>query len=577
MKIFNSKKKHTRTSKSNYLYDYSGCFEREQTVDALIDRACMSKDDINAYWRKMRRYYDGEHDIRSSTSLFSQSQELPWIAAQSTDGYIHVETQIEPDIPDFEFNPRNADDSAKAKQRQSIVKYICDQNDMRFMNSRNERRLNILGSAVWKVCWNSNGNNSDDSGVIIDNPSPELIFTDPSALTIDECEYIGFVYKMHVQKAKRVFENDFNNLGYTIDDFLSLPQKNYTTGNYVFSDLEDEQDTVTVTEWWFRQPDSSSTYLPYRSESKDGYSRYCWNSGDIGLCIFINGKEVRYVPKYWANTNCQMYPFVIYNKIPSDSCIWGKSELEQIIPLIDAKDRDLAYAQLNSAFSSNDIILAEENALSDENSFDNSPGAVWKLRPGMMGKIQRLGNMSSSQASLQTLCARWESMIENTTGNFDVNQGREPTNVTTATGIALLNERAKTRKTLKNIDRNAGFKRLYTLIDYTALEFFDDGKVLQLGSSSEDSIVYKYSDFTKGTSGKTYIPGVDVIIHTGSGIENSKAFSVSALSNLANTNINAQNYKLIKAYVDAIGIPQRAEICEHLDNLFGDSTGNQIQ
>lgn len=551
----------TRSDYSHSNYDYSGIYEREETAANLLDKAVKHKESTEIYWKKMRRYYDGKHDIQSSCEIFSDEQNLPWIPCQSTDGYIHVETQIEPDVPDFEFNPRNADDADKAKQRESIVKYVCDKNDMKFMNSRNERRLNVLGSAVWKVCRNASGE------VIIDNPSPELIYTDPSATTVDECEYIAFVYKMHIQKAKRVFASDFENSGTSIDDYLS--NRNTAFSNSILQNDNDSDDTVTVTEWWFRQPDTSSLTVSYRHDGKSTGQHYKWNSGDIALCIFINGKEVRYVPKYWNSTSCQMYPFVIYNKIPNDSSVWGKSELEQIIPLIDAKDRDLAYAQLNSAFASNDIILAEENALSDGQNFDNSPGAVWKLRPGMSGKIQRLGNLSSGSLSLQSLCSRWESMIENTTGNFDVNQGREPTNVTTATGIALLNERAKTRKNLKNIDRNAGFKRLFSLIDYTSLECFDDGKVFELGAVGKDDIIYRYSDFTKKNKNGTYIPVVDVVIHTGSGMENSKAFTVSALSTLAGLKINADNYKFIKAYIDAIGIPERAEICDFLEARFG--------
>lgn len=564
-KNFSSK---SRTTYKNSSYDYSGTYEREETVSNLIEKAAQHKENTNAYWKKMRRYYDGKHDIQSSSEIFAENQDFPWVACQSTDGYIHVETQIEPDIPDFEFNPRCADDAPKAKQRESIVKYVCDKNDMKYMNSRNERRLNILGSAIWKVCQSSDGE------VIIDNPSPELIYTDPSATSVDECEYIGLVYKMHIQKAKRVFANDFESLSCTIDDYLCT--RNVDFSHHLLENQDDGDDTVTITEWWFRQPESGSLTCSYRHDGKNVGQHYKWRSGEIALCIFINGKEVRYVPKYWNNTNCTMYPFVIYSKIPNDSCIWGKSELEQIIPLIDAKDRDLAYAQLNCAFSSNDIILAEENALSDGQEFDTSPGAVWKLRPGMSGKVQRLGNLASHSMSLQSLCARWESMIESTTGNFDVNQGKEPTNVTTATGIALLNERAKTRKNLKNIDRNAGFKRLFTLIDYTSFECFTDGKVLELCAIGKDDIIYRYSDFTKKSTGGTYIPVVDVVIHTGSGMENSKAFTVSALSTLAGLPITADNYKFVKAYIDTIGIPERAEICEFLEERFCNASETAI-
>ena len=53
---------------------------------------------------------------------------------------------------------------------------------------------------------------------------------------------------------------------------------------------------------------------------------------------------------------------MIYGKIPSEETIWGKSALESIIPLIDAADRQLLFAQLNTAFFANDILVYEENA-----------------------------------------------------------------------------------------------------------------------------------------------------------------------------------------------------------------------
>ena len=328
---------------------------------------------------------------------------------------------------------------------------------------------------------------------------------------------------------------------------------------------------MTVTEWWFRQPKSGKLTKKIISDGREKSINYSWKSGDIALCVFINGREVRYVPKYWTSTSFNYYPFVIYNRIPGDRSIWGKSELEQIIPLIDAKDRELAYAQLNLAYNANDIILAEENAFSDGEMPDNTPGAVWKLRPGMMGKVQRLGNTAAYANSLYSGCSYWKSLIEDTTGNFEISQGKEPTSVTTATGIALLNERSQTRKSLKNIDRSAGFKRLFALIDATALEYYSDGRVISL-SEDKDGIVFRYSEFTKRNpdSPDAYIPAVDVIIHTGNTAANSRALTVSALNTLMSMNITKDNYILAKAYVNAINIPERAQICEFLDGRFED-------
>ena len=552
--------------RKNSLYDYSGPVERQETIAFLADFAKRSKTGIEEYWKKMRRYYDGDHDIRGTYSRFASEQSLPWLPAQSTDAYVHVESQLNTTVPDFEFSPREKDDTQKAKQRERIVKYICDNNNLAYKNSRGERNLGIYGSSVWKVCWDSAamfGENKGDVAVLC--PSPDEIYTDPTSTDVDGCEYIGYVYRIHKQKAMRIFSEDFKSTNSTFEDYLDDSGFFSSLTNITSDSYDAENDTVTITEWWFRQPADGKMNIKRAGKEY----RYEWKAGDIALSILINGKEIRFIPKYWKKTGFTEYPFVISSRIPDDKSIWGKSELSQIIPLIDAKDRELAYAQLNNAFSSNDIILLEENALCDGENLDNSPGAVWKLRPGMMGKIARLGNMASSQASLYSGAMYWQNLIETTTGNFEINQGKEPTSVTTATGIALLNERAESRKSQKSIDRNEGFKRLFSLIDKTALEYYSDGRVIRLGLTDEDEIVYRYGGFTKKTREYSYIPSVDITIHTGSPITNSRAFTVSALTSLIGMNITEDNFKLVKAYVRNLGIPEREEICIYLDEKFG--------
>ncbi len=561
-----------KTIQKDNLYDYSDAARREQTAAFLLDYAARSKDDINAYWNKMRAYYDGNHEINSQTGAFYADNGLPWRAAQSTDGYIHVETQIEPEIPDFEFVPRSGDDAQKARMRRSIAKYIVDNNDLVYKNSRNERRLGIYGSAVWKVCWDSAMDSAFNGDVCIEAPSPSQIYTDPTAADVDGCEYIGYVYKMHKQKAKRLFENDLKYQRTSFDDICSNDTcDDIMTGSVDSEHYMGEDDTVTVTEWWYRQPKRGKCTKNVYSGGKMREVEYTWQSGDIALSVFINGHEVRNIPKYWLSTSNKSFPFVIYNRIPNENSLWGKSELELIIPLIDAKDRELCFAQLNNAFSSNDIILAEENAFSDGEYPENSPGAMWKLRPGMMGKVQRLGNTAAYSNALYSGSNYFQSLIENTTGNFEVNQGKEPTNVTTATGIALLNERAQTRKSLKNIDRSQGFKRLFSLIDATALEYYNDGREIMLADGK--SAFFKYSDFAGFDN---YIPVVDVVIHTGNTAANSKALTISALATLMGMNITKDNYVLAKAYIDAINIPERGEISDFLEKHFGENTDNDF-
>ena len=78
------------------LYDYSSPHAREETVCALVDNSALSRQNTEVYWRKMRRYYDGVHDIGYFSGSFSVDMNLPWTPAQATDGYIHIESQIDP-------------------------------------------------------------------------------------------------------------------------------------------------------------------------------------------------------------------------------------------------------------------------------------------------------------------------------------------------------------------------------------------------------------------------------------------------------------------------------------------------
>ncbi len=535
---------------SNGAYDYSSASARENTICDLVENSRLARQKTDAYWKKMKRYYDGMHDINYLTGSFSEDMNIPWKPAQSADGYIHVESQIDPEIPGFEFSPRNSYSSELARLREETVRTICDANFLSDMNIKNERRLNISGSAVWKIGWGvNNAYGTGKSDVVIENPKPWQIFTDPAAETLDSSEYVAYVYPMHIQRAKRLFETDFARRNESIEDYLSSPREEYSAFSEYY---DDTADCVTVTEFWFRQPYGK----------KDGENSF--EAGDIAVSILINGREARYVPKYWKNTNCSFFPFVIYNKIPSENSIWGKSELELLIPIIDAADRELTFAQMNSAFCSNDVILAEENAFADGEIPENSPGAVWKLRPGMMGKVQRLGNLGATQMSQFNNYTVWKTMMEETTGNYEANQGKEPMRVTTASGIALLNERAKSRMALKKAGKSEGFKRLFMLIDYTALEFYKSGRHIDTKDGGFDfGVLAKTSELYKN-----YSPNIDVKIHIGDGLSNSKAFTVSAINTLISTNITKDNYVFVKAYVDLVGLPMRNEICRYLDEKF---------
>jgi hypothetical protein len=576
-KLFKGKKKETKSGVkivADELYNYSDLERREATIRFLYSYAKTGRSSWEEYWSLMRRYYDGEHDTPKQMAAFVQSQGLPWNPTQCTDGYIHVETQIDPTIPEFEFSGRDDDaDSTKAKTRENVVRFVLDNNPMELMNTRNERRMNIYGLAAWKVPWDNTIEKPGISGdIVISNPKMTQLFLDPTATEdIDDCEYLGFVYRMHKMKAKRYFAKDLNRVGKNINDFATgygIEDTEFmkSRDEYDSTTFDNPDDTLQIMEWWFRQPEDGS-------ETIEGL-KYEWKAGDIACVILINEEEVRFIPKYWRKTNCSMYPFSVYCKVPNDDYIWGKSEIEMIKDLIDSTDRQLAYAQLNDAFTANDIIIMEENALADNTDFQNVPGGLVKTKTGQINNVRRLAGLTSTHIQMYESAAKYKEYMQQTNGNFDINQGGEANlKVTTATGLAILNDRSQSRQGIKKADRSYGMERLIKLIDYTALEYYNDNRMIFIGAKSKDAqaISFPYNSDEMMIPGKDgdYYPIVDVKMHLSDGLKRSKAFTSQALQELAKMQITPENYKFIQAYIETIDIPQKVELNDFIEQVVG--------
>ncbi len=535
---------------------------REKSIAALLSDARGARSATDAYWRRMRAYYDGTHDTAKQTGEFCASLDLPWRPASVPDGYLHVESQIEATPPDFEFSARGDGDETKAKVRERVVRYAVQNSDLTAKNAVNERRLGICGSAVWKLAV---GRGEDgEPEVAIENPPPETIYPDPAATSVDDCEYIACVYRMSAARAARLFAADLRRLGLSMTDVLRGRDK--PSGRRLCAALPDDMprtdETVEITEWWFRQPEDGEAICGLCGDDGEEQVAYRYRSGDIALSVLIEGTEIRYVPKFWTKTSCRWYPIVIYGKIPQEGTVWGKSELETVIPLIDAADRQLVFAQLNTAFLSNDILVYEENAFSPDSYPENRPGAIWKLRPGMMDKVKRLGGLAGESISHYEIVDRYRAMMKEALGNYDFMQGDSSTQVTTATGLALLGDYASRRMQAKNICKRTGFERLYRLIDMMALELFDTEKVRAITDGAGG---YSYEGYL-GTLG--YVPSLDIAVHVGEGVENSRSFTLSALSELVGCELAPENYPVVRAYINALGIPERASLITALDKKF---------
>ena len=560
-------------------YDYSTREAREATATALFHRARNARTAVELDWTRYNDYYNFVHDAASETAGYCRENGLPWLPACLPDPWIMIESQIDPNVPEPEFRGRDTDqDSAKARQREYAVRYILENNRLADMNTRNERRLLKYGDAFWKAYWDTDMRCGVAEGDIRIRDIPvDCLYPDPSVRdgTIQDGQYLDYVYRVHKVRFCQLFRRELERLELDPSEILSA---DYTQRGGIFdmtTAVDDSDDTVQVLEHWFRQPaacsDERGNPVP---------------AGAVACTIQAGGVELRYIPRYWVRTGKQnqLFPFVHYWRIQDENRFWNKSELFPILDLVDAADRKLSMAILNDAFTANDVILVEDGALSDGAELTNEPGAVVRVKPNRLGSVQRLGGLRPvGNAAVEI---DWfKTQIERANRNYETNLGRESARTTTATGLSMLRSDAQDQENIKKADRNAGFERLYELLDWLALEFYDDGRLIYLGADEKrerSAVAFPFQadalseqmPAVADLEGRvvrepwTYWPRVDVTITAGDSVVKGKQATLQALQSLSAAQINADNWRLYAAQLDVLDIPGKQEIVDDWKRKF---------
>lgn len=556
-------------------YDFSDREKREQTALSLFSHAKSWRSPYELEWQTYNDYYNFIHDATGEMKDFCEERGIPFVPPVLPDCYMQVESQICPVVPEPEFRGRAGDmDSEMAKLREFAVRYVLDNNRISDMNTSNERRLVKLGDAYWKAYWDRDmrcGLNEGD--VRIKDIPVENCYPDPSCEggDIQTGQYFVHVYALHKVRFAQTFSRELKKLGMTAGELMTESFENMFD---MYTNLDSYRDCLPVIEFWYKQPvdyNDGKTIVP---------------AGSVALSILAGGKELKHIPQYWKNTGeqCNLFPFIHYWRIRDENCFFNKSELFAIKDLVDAGDRKFGNALINDTMMSNDIVVAEKNSFEDESVPNMEPAALWLMKPGKVDAVRRLGGFQSGAAGTG-LTNFISEQIQRTTRNFDSNMGKETARQTTATGLAMLRDDADGQAEIKKNDRLLGFERLFELIDWLCLEFYDEDRLLFLGAKDENSEPEEHIYNSKNLSNlmppieddvtgeivrpeKTYFPRVDVTVNAGDGVIRGKQATAQVLEKLAAANVTQANYKLLEAELDVLDIPQKNEIKDFWDSLF---------
>lgn len=571
------------TYKNGRVYDYTTEEGRVATAEWLFEQAKNERTAVEDGWVRNEGYYNFVHAAAAEMREALEEQGIDWTPAVVPDPFIQVESQLVPEVPQPEFHGRDDDaDGEKARRREFAVRYIVEENRINDMNTSNERRLRKLGDAFWKAYWDETMPCGEQSGNIrIKDVSPEDFYPDPTAGRegLEACEYVDYVYMMHKLKFWRLYHDVLEKKGILLEDLL---QTQYRVEDGLFEPVTSgtlaRDDMVQILEHWYRNP----------CDTKEA------PAGAIGCTMQAGGVEIKWIPNYWEKTGrqCRLFPFIHYWCIRDETQFWNRSELDPILSLVDAADRQIAIGQLNDAMMANDVVLVEEGALADGSEFTNVPGAQVTVKQGRMGGVARLGGLNNGIQSVSAV--NWFlDQIQRTSRNYDSNNGRETARVTTASGLLQLRGDAETQQKLKKADRDAGFCRLYELLDWLALEYFDDDRLLFIGAKKKgeqpQSLTYNGDAFARRAGVKVdmltaavtdegfdYYPRVDVTVTAGDGLSKNPATTVEVLDKLAASQITADNWELLAAELEYLDIPQKQEIIESWRRKFAPTVPPEV-
>lgn len=585
MNLFRKKEKtpDPETYKNGRVYDYTTEESRVATAEWLFEQAKNERTAVEDGWVRNEGYYNFVHAAAAEMREALEEQGIDWTPAVVPDPFIQVESQLVPEVPQPEFHGRDDDaDGEKARRREFAVRYIVEENRINDMNTSNERRLRKLGDAFWKAYWDETMPCGEQSGNIrIKDVSPEDFYPDPTAGRegLEACEYVDYVYTMHKLKFWRLYHDVLEKKGILLEDLL---QTQYRVEDGLFEPVTSgtlaRDDMVQILEHWYRNP----------CDTKEA------PAGAIGCTMQAGGVEIKWIPNYWEKTGrqCRLFPFIHYWCIRDETQFWNRSELDPILSLVDAADRQIAIGQLNDAMMANDVVLVEEGALADGAEFTNVPGAQVTVKQGRMGGVARLGGLNNGIQSVSAV--NWFlDQIQRTSRNYDSNNGRETARVTTASGLLQLRGDAETQQKLKKADRDAGFCRLYELLDWLALEYFDDDRLLFIGAKKKgeqpQSLTYNGDAFARRAGvrvdmltaavtdeGFDYYPRVDVTVTAGDGLSKNPATTVEVLDKLAASQITADNWELLAAELEYLDIPQKQEIIESWRRKFAPTVPPEV-
>lgn len=342
--------------------------------------------------------------------------------------------------------PTAEEDTEAAKIFTQVTDVIAERVDLDDKIDQVVRTGLLFGTGWFKVYWdNTISGGSPEKGnvwigdVAVDVPDPSNIFTDPQAVTVEDCRFIIYAVDKTVQWVEQQFGIKVDPDQSIETDLYNRPSSNYG------------RDRVQFYEYWYKD--------------KEGIH-----------CVYAAGgkilKHIRNVYKHGR------YPFVPFVAKKNRKSIWGIGEPKNILNNQKLLNKLVELPTTHALLHANPIVLIDPRSGIDPKKWQNKPGQIWMAKdPQNAVHFLEPPQMSSD---VFRLTEKMVEFIERIGGVYDALTGETPKGVTAATAIQLLQEQGSIP--VKGIARNLyqALKNVYELMIELVKENYTETRYIRI-------------------------------------------------------------------------------------------------
>jgi hypothetical protein len=388
--------------------------------------------------------------------------------------------------------PTTAEDEEAAKIFTQVTDVVAERVDLDDKIDQVVRTGLLFGTGWFKVYWdNTISGGSLEKGniwvgdVAIDVPDPSNIFTDPNAVTVEDCRFIIYAVDKTVQWVEKEFGVKVDPDEAIETDLYNRPSSNYG------------KDRVQFYEYWYKD--------------KEGIH-----------CIYAaGGKVLKHIRNVYKHGR---YPFVPFVAKKNRKSIWGIGEPKNILNNQKLLNKLTELLTTNAILHSNPIALIDPRSGIDAKKWQNKPGQIWHAKdPQTAVHWLQPPDMKND---LYKLMDKMVEFIERIGGVYDSITGETPNGVTAATAIQLLQEQGSIP--IKGIARNLyqAIKDVYELMIELIKENYTETRYIRI--MGEDGTM----EFMEFNASQYAEIDFDVKVTAGASTPTSKAYIAQLASEL---------------------------------------------